>query len=143
MVAIRHSSGTSFGRALDQLFHDVLGNWNTAWPVAGPSLSFPALNLWQDADAFHLETEIPGVRREDLELSLKGRELRLAGERKRTLESKPVHDERGFGRFERIVRLPEDVDAAQVQADLQDGVLRITLPKAAHTKPRQIEIGRA
>jgi HSP20 family protein len=140
MVSIRHAGRTGFGRTLDQLFQDVLGGWQPALPAFSSTPLFPALNLWQDEAAFHLEAELPGVQREDLELALEGREFRLSGERKRVEGSKPIHDERAFGRFERRLRLPDDVNPEGVSADLREGVLHVTLPKAAHAKPLRIEI---
>ena len=140
MVAIRHPRGAGFGSVLDQLFQDALGGWGQSWPNAAPSVKFPALNVWQDEEAFHVQAELPGVKREDLELSLKGREFRIAGERKRPAESKPVHDERAFGRFERVFSLPEDLNPEGVKVDLRDGILHATLPKAPHAKTRRIDI---
>lgn len=139
MVAIRRDLSLGLGRSLEQIFQDVLG----AFPPVGlvqPSDVFPALNVWQDEQAFHMEAELPGVKMQDLELTLNGRELVLAGERKRGEGEKPEHDERRYGRFERRLRLPEDLEPDQVQASLENGVLRVTLPKSARARSRRIDI---
>jgi HSP20 family protein len=139
MVAIRRES-LGLGRSLDQLFQDVFGAFAPLSMPAPTVAVFPALNVWQDEQAFHLEAEIPGVKLGDLELTLKGRDFALAGERKRSEGEAPAHSERAYGRFERRLRLPEDVETEQVSASLENGVLRVTLPKAARARARRIEI---
>jgi HSP20 family protein len=139
MVAIRREHSLGLGRSLDQLFQDVFGAFAPLAPAPTVAV-FPALNVWQDEQAFHLEAEIPGVKLGDLELTLKGRDCVLAGERKRPEGDAPAHSERAYGRFERRLRLPEDVESEQVSASLEHGVLRVTLPKAARARARRIEI---
>lgn len=139
MVAIRREHTLGLGRSLDQLFQDVFGAFAPHAPVPTVAV-FPALNVWQDEQAFHLEAEIPGVKLGDFELTLKGRDFVLVGERKRPEGDAPAHSERAYGRFERRLRLPEDVETEQVSANLENGVLHVTLPKAARSRARRIEI---
>lgn len=103
---------------------------------------FPALNAWADDQALHVEAELPGVPASSLEVTVEGDELTLAGERPaRAEEGLAVHRrERTTGRFARVVRLPVPVDAGAVSASLRDGVLEVTLPRAAASRPRRIEI---
>lgn len=103
---------------------------------------FPALNVWADDRAVHVEAELPGVRAEALEITVEGDELTLAGERPaRSAADLAVHRrERNTGRFARVLRLPVPVDASAVAATLRDGVLEVTLPRTAATRPRRIEI---
>ena len=110
-----------------------------ARPVAG----VPALDLYQDQDNFTVRAEVPGLKKEDIKLSLHDGVLTLAGERR----SEKAHDEKGslrneryFGRFERSVNLPMQVDGTRVSASYEDGVLTVILPKSEAAKPRQIEI---
>ncbi len=103
---------------------------------------FPALNVWQDGDNLLAEAELPGVKSEDLEISVVGSELTIHGRRPESNdEGTSFHRrERGAGEFTRVVRLPVEVDPDKVQASLQDGVLRLTLPKAEAAKPRKIQV---
>jgi HSP20 family protein len=107
-----------------------------------PARVFPALNIWESGDNFLAEAELPGLKSEDLEISVVGSELTLKGRRPESAdESTSYHRrERGTGEFSRVVRLPMEVDADKVQAQLQDGVLRLTLPKAEAAKPRKIQV---
>ena len=103
----------------------------------------PALDLYQDKDNFLVKAELPGMKREDITLSLHDGLLTLGGERQpeKAQDGKaPVRNERFFGRFERTITLPMQVDGTRVQAAYEDGILTVTLPKAEAAKPRQIEI---
>lgn len=103
----------------------------------------PALDLYQDKDAFTVKAELPGMKKEDITLSLHDGLLTLSGERrheKAADEKSSVRNERFFGRFERTITLPTQVDGTRVSASYEDGILTVSLPKAEAAKPRQIEI---
>ncbi len=103
----------------------------------------PAVDFYEDRDQLVLKAELPGVNREDLDLSLHDGVLTLAGERReeKTFENAEVHrSERFLGKFQRSFTLPAAVDAAKVQASFKDGILTVTLPKAETAKPKQIEV---
>lgn len=103
---------------------------------------FPALNVWSDDDAIHVEAEVPGLRLEQLDVSVAGDQLTLSGERPEVHEQGVTRHrrERGVGRFSRSLTLPYEVEAGQVEARLADGVLSIDLPKAQAIRPRKIGI---
>jgi HSP20 family protein len=107
-----------------------------------PVTAFPAVNVWEDSDAFHLEAEVPGLKQEDVNIAVTQRNvLTLSGERKaEDGEGRWHRRERGFGRFQRVLRLPAPVDADKVEAKLENGVLRLTLPKHEDAKPRRIAV---
>ena len=107
-----------------------------------PVAAFPAVNVWEDNDAFHLEAELPGLTQEDVNIAVTQRNvLALSGERKpEEGEGRWHRRERGFGRFQRVLRLPAPVDADKVEAQLENGVLRLTLPKHEDAKPRRIAV---
>ena len=115
-----------------------------ALPWNGSAGVFPALNIWEDEHAFHVEAEVPGMKLEDVEVTLFEGELSIRGERKNLpVEGAAYHRrERGAGSFGRTVRLPVALDAEKVQASMQDGILTITLPKAEAAKPRKISVQR-
>ena len=107
-----------------------------------PVTAFPAVNVWEDNDAFHLEAELPGLTQDDVNIAVTQRNvLTLSGERKpEEGEGRWHRRERGFGRFQRVLRLPAPVDADKVEAQLENGVLRLTLPKHEDAKPRRIAV---
>jgi len=110
---------------------------NGANVAAGPSV-----NVWEDADAVYVESELPGLDAQDVELFVAGRVLTLRGERKSPTVEKGVwhRQERGFGKFQRELELPTDVDVAAVEAEFKHGVLLVRLPKRVDLRPRRIEI---
>lgn len=122
---------------MDRLMDDVLGRQGLQ-----RTPSYPALNLWEQDQELVAEAELPGVRQEDLEISVVGAELTIKGRRPEfTDNGLTLHRrERGSGEFVRVVRLPVEIDAEKVQATLNDGVLRITLPKAEAVRPKKIEV---
>lgn len=107
----------------------------------GLAPAFPPVNVWEDGEAFYVEAELPGMTREQVTIAVTHKnQLTLTGER---LDEEPEvgrwhRRERGFGRFQRILKLPLPVDAERVEARLENGLLQITLPKAEECKPRKI-----
>ncbi|MFP3871057.1 MAG: Hsp20/alpha crystallin family protein [Syntrophobacteria bacterium] len=104
---------------------------------------FPAINMSEDAENFYIRAELPGVASQDIEITTKDNNLIIKGERKIAIEGEKVsyhRREREAGIFRRIVSLPGRVDTNNVSAVCKNGVLTITLPKAAEARPRQIEV---
>ena len=102
----------------------------------------PALDLYQNNDNVIAVIELPGMRKEDIEISLHDGTLTIAGERRtETPESeKAERSERYVGKFRRSITLPARVDANKVNAVYKDGMLTVTLPKAEEAKPKQIQV---
>ena len=102
----------------------------------------PALDLYQTNDDVVAVVELPGMRKEDIELSLQDGMLTISGERKdETAEGdKNARTERFVGKFRRSISLPTRVDANKVNATYKDGILTVTLPKAEEVKPKQIQV---
>lgn len=103
----------------------------------------PALDLAQDKETVTVKVELPGMKKDEIEISLHEGVLSISGERKREeekTEGETFRSERFFGRFQRSVALPTAVDATKVKASYKDGVLTVTLPKAEEAKPKQIEV---
>ncbi len=103
---------------------------------------FPAINAWEDDDNVFVEVEAPGIPLDKLEIDVLGRDLTISGSREdsRGEDADYQWRERSFGAFSRSVRLNVDIDTAKVKAVLKDGILNITLPKAATAKARRIEV---
>jgi HSP20 family protein len=103
----------------------------------------PAVDFYENGEQLVLKAELPGVNKDDLELTLHDGVLTLTGERReeKSLEDSEVHrSERFLGKFSRSFTLPAAVDAAKVQASFKDGILTVTLPKAEEAKPKHIEV---
>jgi len=105
---------------------------------------FPLINMAEDKESYFLCAELPGIKAEDLDISITGNRLAISGERKIPSENKSAkyhRREREAGKFSRMLSLPNEVDASKVEAKITDGVLTVTLPKAETAKPRQITVG--
>ena len=102
----------------------------------------PALDLYQNNENVIARVELPGMRKEDIEISLQDGMLTINGERKsETAEGdKAERTERYVGKFRRSISLPTQVDANKVTANYRDGILTVTLPKAEEAKPKQIKV---
>ncbi len=128
---------------MERFFNDFGGPASPApLSVVTGTRGFPLLNVWESGHDLHVEAELPGLAQDNLEILVVGNQLTLRGQRQATIEEGAAchRQERGQGKFERIVRLPFDVDADQVQANLADGVLHLTLPKAEAVRPRKIAV---
>jgi HSP20 family protein len=102
----------------------------------------PALDLYQNNDNLVAVVELPGMRKEDIEISLQDGTLMIGGERKEETREQTgaTRTERFTGKFRRGITLPTRVDTKKVSATYKDGILTVTLPKAEEAKPRQIQI---
>jgi HSP20 family protein len=103
----------------------------------------PALDVHEDKDNFVVQAELPGMKREEIDVSLHDGALSISGERKtekKYEEAEVYRTERFFGKFQRTVTLPTPVAADKVKAQYKDGVLTITLPKTEEAKPKQIDV---
>ena len=102
----------------------------------------PALDLYQSNDNLVAVVELPGMRKEDIDISLHDDMLVISGERKRESRNgqNAERTERYVGTFRRSIALPTRVDASKVSATYEDGILKVTLPKAEEAKPKQIRV---
>jgi HSP20 family protein len=128
-------------RAFDQPYGLSRGVVEPAESVTGTWM--PQVDVFEDAEAIVLKLELPEVEAKDVEVQLEGNALTLRGERK--LENADKRDlyhriERSYGPFSRTFTVPSTVDTENTSAECRNGVLRITLPKKAETKPKQIKV---
>jgi HSP20 family protein len=103
----------------------------------------PAIEVFEKEDKFVVKAELPGMKEEDIDVSVVGDTLTIKGERKAEIEVKEEDYyccERSYGSFSRSVTLPSTVDANKIEASYENGVLEISLPKAAEVKPRKISV---
>jgi HSP20 family protein len=126
---------TLFNSELDRLFDEALTD-----TAAGKAAAFsPAADLAETEAHYQLDLDLPGVKKEAIQIEVRENRLHISGERKFEKSSKLV-SERAFGHFERVWNLPEDVDAEKVEAAFADGVLTVRVAKAEAAKPRVIQI---
>jgi HSP20 family protein len=114
------------------------------WLDAGPSGggAYPPLNVFRKGDDFALIAEVPGIKKSDLEVQVKGRTIRVSGTKLVNYpEQASLHRrERLDGRFDRALTLPIEIDADSVHAECHDGILVLLLRRAAHDKPKAIQV---
>ncbi len=109
-------------------------------PLAGV---FPLMNVTEDPDNYYVRAELPGIKAEELNISITGTSLTVSGERTIPPENEKARyhrREREAGKFSRVVSLPSQVDTSKVEARCVDGVLTVVLPKAETAKPKQIAV---
>lgn len=127
---------------IDRLFEEPLGAWSVTTAPLFEGWS-PAVDVYEDKDNVRVKAELPGMKKEDIEVSVADNMLHIAGERKEETEHKETgsyHSERYFGRFQRSLPLPEPVQGDKIHAEYRDGILTITCPKTEEAKRKQIEV---
>lgn len=128
---------------LDHLLRDLNRLVDNPRIIDQPAGVYPLMNVSQDGENYYVRSEIPGVKLEDLEVSVTGRSLTIAGERRFEVENPKVNyhrRERQAGKFRRQLNLPTDLDTEKVRAQYRHGILMLVLPKAESAKPRMVAI---
>jgi HSP20 family protein len=131
------------GRGLSRLFDEVFQGWAFDQSGALTSGWSPAGDVFENESAVKIVLEVPGVKAEDVKLTLENNRLTVRGEKKQVAEEKTerVHRYgRSYGSFQQTFALPNSIDAEKIEATYEQGVLTITLPKAERAKPREIEV---
>ena len=126
---------------LNRLFNSAFGELGRPSDLFG--MWTPALDLYEGKDELVVRAELPGMKKDDIEISLHDGVLSISGERKEEAlseEGESHRSERFFGRFQRTLELPKPVKAEEVKAGDKDGILTITLPKTEEAKPKQIAV---
>jgi len=137
---------TSLQDRVNQLFNQAFGSFEgfgLDYPLTSANF-VPPVDIFEDQENITLVAEIPGVKPEDLNVTLENNLLTISGERKFKTEEKEENFhrlERRYGKFTRSFTLPTMVDADKVIATFENGIMNITLPKRAEFKPKQITIG--
>jgi len=129
-----------FQEQMNRLFSNVLGERGPRQVGFGV---FPPLNVSEGDDCLYVRAELPGVKAEDIEISVEGETLTLRGERRLPEIAAGVsfhRREREAGRFRRVIALNTKINPDAVDAHFKNGVLEVVLPKAEEVKPRQIAV---
>jgi HSP20 family protein len=132
-------------RRLNNALDEAFGSWPLPQDQTGAITSawHPACDVFEDQDTVKIVAELPGVKPEDVKLSLENNVLTIRGEKKQQAEERTerVHRyERSYGSFERAFVLPSTVDADKISADFRNGILTVTVPKVERARPREIPV---
>ena len=126
-------------------FQQALDSFRSSgWLGAGLSAggAYPPLNVFRKGDDIVVITEVPGVRKEDLQVQVKGKTIRMSGSKTVQYgERAGLHRrERLAGKFDRAITVPVEIDAERVRAECREGILALYLPRAERDKPKSIAI---
>ena len=126
-----------------RIFNDQLRTFESPVPEAATAAWLPLVDIFEEPEVIRLVAEVPGVRPEDVKISVEGNLLTIKGTKQQVAEEKAeqVHRyERTYGAFERTFRLSTSIDPNKIKATYGLGVLTITLPKAETAKPHLIKV---
>ncbi len=143
---LRRSSGLPVrrrGHELERIFDEAFGTYDLFRSGVTPAGRRPAINVSEEGETFRVEAEVPGLKLDDLEISVDGRALSIKSERQEDDAEDGVRfyrRERRLSSFSIAVELPEEIDADKVEAGLEHGVLTVSLPRAASARSRRIEV---
>lgn len=128
-------------REMDRIWSSVMGGNNDP-PWTGIVRGQPAVNVWETGEALFAELELPGLKSDQVEISVVGDQLTIKVDRPEAEEEGVTYHrrERPVGSFTRVLRLPAPVESDAVEAELQNGVLTVRLPKAATARARKIQV---
>jgi HSP20 family protein len=126
----------------ERRFDDLFGRPLRRWPVEERGW-MPAVDVFEKEDKFIVKAELPGMKDEDINVSVVGDTLSIKGEKKTETEVKDedyYRCERSYGSFYRSIPIPSNVDANKIEASFGDGVLEVALPKSAKVRPKRISV---
>jgi HSP20 family protein len=132
-------------RRLNSALEDAFNSWPFPSQENGALTSawLPACDVFEDRDAVRIVAEVPGVRPDDVKLSIENNLLTIRGEKKQQAAetTERVHRyERSYGTFERTFALPTTVDPEKIDASCAHGILTVIIPKAERARPREIPV---
>jgi len=141
-LTTRNADFVNLGSRINRMLNDTLGSLD--WHRDSAAAAWmPPVDVLEEADAIRIIAEVPGVKPEDVKISVENNVLTIQGTKEQVAEERTerVHRyERTYGAFERSFTLPATVDANNIKASYEHGVLTVTLPKVEKAKPRQIPV---
>lgn len=128
--------------ALEHGVNRLLSDFNGRTTSPELAAAYPQVNIWEDAQNLYAEAELPGMQLDKIDVFVtENNQITIQGERQpEQVQGTWLRRERGYGKFGRAIDLPYDVQADKIEARYEHGVLRLTLPKAEHVKPRRITV---
>ncbi|NBX69240.1 MAG: Hsp20/alpha crystallin family protein [Proteobacteria bacterium] len=138
-----------FQREMDRMRDDLIENLNIGGsePLMPRGFEFsPSCDLEETPSHYLIAVDLPGVSKEDIKIQMIDHQLKITGEKKREKKEETAqsfYQERSYGRFERVLDLGENIKADKIEANFEEGVLRVTVPKKEETQPKSqpIKIG--
>lgn len=132
-------------QSLSDVIDDLLGESRFALSDRDTSRkTWPPVDIVEEEDAYRLYADLPGLKKEDIAITVENGQLSITGERKAKHEGAKkghfCHFERSYGSFTRTFNLPDNVDAGQIQAHYRDGTLELELKKRPESQPRSIDV---
>ncbi|HET8712810.1 MAG TPA: Hsp20/alpha crystallin family protein [Gemmatimonadales bacterium] len=143
MYLTTRNTGNEISNRISRLLNDAFGALDWQYRDSVSASWVPPVDIFEQKDSIRIMAEVPGVKPEDVKISLEGNVLTIRGEKQQVAEEQTdrVHRyERTYGQFERTFTLPATVDANKISASYEHGILTITLPKVEQAKPRQIQV---
>jgi len=128
---------------IQRVLNETLSGLDWQYRDSAAAAWVPAVDVFEEADAIRIVAEVPGVKPEEIKISLESNLLTIHGTKQQEAEEKTErvhHYERTYGAFERSFTLPASVEPNDIRANYDNGVLTLTLPKSEKAKPRQIEV---
>jgi HSP20 family protein len=130
-------------REMDRLQKEMNRLFDNYAPMRRSAPGYPAMNVWANENGALVTAEVPGVRPEDIDVSVVGETLTLSGMRspeEMNEDARYHRQERSYGKFTRSLQLPFAVDVNKIEATFKNGVLNVELPRAESDKPRKISV---
>lgn len=129
-------------REIDRLFGNPFGDWlMREEPFRGDWT--PAINVYEEKDNLVVEAELPGMKKDDIQIYMSGDNLNITGQRRELREEQgrgTYRSERYFGRFHRTIPLPVSVKSDAIEAFYRDGILTVTCPKTGDRRPDRVDV---
>jgi len=144
MLVTRYNPYSEVRKSFD-LLNTLMHNIDVAGEESAIASFVPKVNTREGEDAYHVELDLPGIKKEDIEITTEDNILTISGERKMKEEIKEedyYKVESSYGKFSRSFTLPEKIDVENIHAESKDGVLEVVIPKLKEEekKPKKIEI---
>ena len=131
-------------RAVEEMFNELWRNWPTSWlSDTSRPMWRPAMDVIENENDYTVRIDLPGMKPEDVKVEIEDHVLTISGEMGDTVEregDRYHYRERRYGAFQRSVQLPNTVDTEKIEANFENGVLNIVLPKLPQAQPKQIEV---
>jgi HSP20 family protein len=133
-----------FGRMVENMFQDFFAPMAQGSRMLDDGMSVPRLDVNETEKTFEIHAELPGVKKEDIKVSIDGARVTIEGECQQANEQRQgeqvVYSERSTRRYQRSFMLPSEVDDASAQAKLENGILMLSLPKKQASAARRLTI---
>lgn len=145
MMMIKRWKPFQESQNLQDRINGIFNNRSSSYAPGQDNLTAwdPSTDIYEDKEEYLFRVELPGIRKEDVEIEMNNQTLVIKGEKKESQETKKEHYyriETAYGSFYRAFRLPQNADSQKIKANLKDGILEVKVPKQEEAKPKSIPI---